>query len=263
MHVSSSAYYAWLKGHERARHQEDKQLAQTLREEFAKSRQTYGVPRLQQVLRKSGKNHGKTRIKRLMQQEGLKPKAARRFKVTTDSRHSKPVAENLLARQFNPLAANVAWASDITYIHTDEGWLYLATVIDLFNRKIVGWSMGTRLVTELVEGALDMAIRRNKPPHGVIHHSDRGSQYCSNAYQSRLKDNGFVCSMSGSGNCYDNAVMESLYHTLKVEIIYGVKYKTRREAQLALFDYIEVFYNRQRIHSTLGFQTPNDFGLVA
>ncbi len=198
-----------------------------------------------------------------MQQEGLKPKAARRFKVTTDSRHSKPVAENVLGRQFNPAAANSAWASDITYIHTNEGWLYLATVIDLFNRKIVGWSMGTRLVSGLIEEALGMAILRTKPPKGVIHHSDRGSQYCSNAYQALLKKNGFICSMSGSGNCYDNAVMESFYHTLKVEAVYGTSYKTRKEAQLALFDYIEVFYNRKRIHSTLGFQTPSDFGLAA
>nr|WP_232505631.1 IS3 family transposase [Legionella clemsonensis] len=148
-------------------------------------------------------------------------------------------------------------------MHTDEGWLYLATVMDLFNRKIVGWSMGTRLVTSLIEGALIMAIHRNNPPNGVIHHSDRGSQYCSNAYQSLLKKHGFICSMSGSGNCYDNAVMESFYHTLKVEMIYGEQSKTRKDAQLALFDYIEVFYNRQRIHSTLGFQTTNDFRLVA
>jgi transposase InsO family protein len=261
--VSSSAYYAWLKGVLSPRQQEDVVLAQTLRDEFNKSRQTYGVPRLQQILRQSGKFHGKARIKRLMKQEGLKPKAARRFKVTTDSRHSKPVAENILGRQFNPIAANIAWASDITYIHTDEGWLYLATVIDLFNRKIVGWSMGTRMHTGLIEEALNMAIQRNKPPHGVIHHSDRGSQYCSNAFQSLLKQHGFICSMSGSGNCYDNAVMESFYHTLKIEVIYGVPYKTRKEAQLALFDYIEVFYNRQRLHSSLGFQTPNDFGMVA
>lgn len=151
MGVSSSSYYAWLKGSESSRIQEDKRLAQTLRDEFLQSRQTYGVPRLQQALRKLGKYHGKARIKRLMQQEGLKPKAARRFKVTTDSRHLKPVAENILGRQFNPVAFNTAWASDITYIHTDEGWLYLATVIDLFNRMIVGWSMGTRLVTALLK----------------------------------------------------------------------------------------------------------------
>jgi putative transposase len=187
LNVSSSTYFAWLKGFIRPRHQEDKLLAETLLKEFEESRQTYGVPRLQQVLRNAGKYHGKARIKRLMQQEGLKPKAARRFKITTDSCHSKPIAENLLKRQFNPKAANTAWASDITYIHTNDGWLYLATVIDLFNRKIVGWSMGVRLVTGLIEKALIMAIQRNKPPKGIIPHSDRGSQYCSNAYQSLLK----------------------------------------------------------------------------
>lgn len=263
MDVSSSAYYAWLKGLIKPRQQEDKRLVETLRQVFEESRQTYGVLRLQQVLRKKGNYHGKARIKRLMQQEGLKPKAARRFKVTTDSRHSNPVAQNLLGRQFNPIAVNIAWASDITYIHTNEGWLYLATVIDLFNRKIVGWAMGTRLVTGLIEEALIMAIHRNNPPQSVIHHSDRGAQYCSKAYQSLLKKHGFVCSMSGTGNCYDNAVMESFYHTLKVEAVYGGSYKTRKEAQLALFDYIEVFYNRKRIHSTLGFQTPSEFGMVA
>lgn len=196
MNVSSSAYYAWLKGFSSPRQQEDKLLAQTICDEFAASRQTYGVLRLQNALRKQGKHHGKERIKRLMQQEGLKPKAARRFKVTTDSRHSKPVAENRLGRQFNPIAANIAWAADITYIHTDEGWLYLATVIDLFNRKIVGWSMGTQLITKLIEEALVMAIHRNRPPKGVIHHSDRGSQYCSNAYQLLLRKHGFVGSVA-------------------------------------------------------------------
>lgn len=263
LNVSSSAYYTWLKGVIRPRQQQDKLLAQTLRQAFDESRQTYGVPRLQEALRKQGNYHGKARVKRLMQQEGLKPKAARRFKVTTNSRHSRPVAENLLKRQFNPKVENSAWAADITYIPTQEGWLYLATVIDLFNRKIVGWSMGKHLASALIKDALMMAIHRNKPPKGVIHHSDRGSQYCSNAYQALLKQHGFVCSMSGSGNCYDNAVMESFYHTLKVEAIYGETFKTRQQAQITLFDYIEVFYNRQRLHSTLGFQTPNAFGKAA
>ena len=261
--VSSSAYYAWAKKMPSQRTQENEDLSQIIKEQFAKSRQTYGVPRIQQVLRKTGKFHGKARISRIMKQEGLKPKAARRFKVTTNSKHNKPVAENILGRQFRPHCLNKAWASDITYIHTNEGWLYLATVIDLYNRKIVGWSMGTRLVTQLIEDALTMAIRRCKPPRGVIHHSDRGSQYCSDTYQRLLKQHGFICSMSGKGNCYDNAVMESFYHTLKIELLYGEKYKTRAETQLLIFDYIEVFYNRQRLHSTLGYQTPDQFELAA
>ena len=173
------------------------------------------------------------------------------------------MAENIFGRQFRPQSSNKAWASDITYIHTNEGWIYLATVIDLYNRKIVGWSMGTRLVTQLIADALTMAIIRCKPPQGVIHHSDRGSQYCSDVYQALLKQHGFICSMSGKGNCYDNAVMESFYHTLKIELIYGEKYKTREETQLLVFDYIEVFYNRQRLHSTLGYQTPDEFELAA
>lgn len=239
-------------------------LMSRIKTHFLESRQTtYGVPRLQQLLRQQGSCHGKERIRRLMKQQDLKPKAAQRFKVTTDSQHKRPVAANLLGRQFNPPAANIAWAADITYIRTGEGWLYLATVNDLFNRKIVGWSMGTRLVTQLIEDALTMAIRRNNPPRGVIHHSDRGSQYCSDTYQKLLKHYGFICSMSRSGNCYDNAVMESFYHTLKIEAVYGEPFNTRVDAQISLFDYIEVFYNRKRIHSTLGYQTPIEFGLVA
>ena len=261
--VSTSAYYDWLKKKPSNREEQDNVLMKIIKETFIKSRETYGVPRMQQALKQSGNHHGKSRIKRLMKQGQLKPKAARRFKVTTDSRHNKPVANNLLDRQFNPKQRNVAWAADITYIPTNEGWLYLATVIDLFSRKIVGWSMGNRLITQLVEDALIMAIHRNKPPLGVLHHSDRGSQYCSQAYQDLLQQQGFICSMSSKGDCYDNAVMESFYHTLKVEILYGVKYATRKEAQLAIFDYIEVFYNRQRLHSTLGYLTPHDFELAA
>ena len=261
--MSSSAYYIWVKKIPGKRKQGDDILAKNIKETFEKSRQTYGTPRIQQALRQTGQHHGKERIRRLMKQEGLKPKAARRFKVTTDSRHNKPVAENVLGRQFNPPRINVAWAADITYVPTNAGWLYLATVIDLYNRKIVGWSIGARLHTQLIEDALTMAIWRRKPPVGVIHHSDRGSQYCSDVYQRMLKQHGFICSMSGKGNCYDNAVMESFYHTLKTELIYGELYKTRKEAQLAIFDYVEVFYNRVRLHSTLGYQSPDAFELVA
>ncbi|ARB93012.1 IS3 family transposase [Legionella longbeachae] len=246
--VSSSAYYAWAKKIPSQRKQENEDLSKIIKEQFVKSRHTYGVPRIQQVLRNTGKFHCKARISRIMKQEGLKPKAARRFKVTTNSKHNKPVAENILGRQFRPHCLNKAWASDITYIHTNEGWLYLATVIDLYNRKIVGWSMGTRLVTQLIEDALTMAIRRCKPPKGVIHHSDRGAQYCSDTYQMLLKQHGFICSMSGKGNCYDNAVMESFYHTLKTELLYGEKYKTREETQLLVFDYILLWDIRRQMN---------------
>jgi transposase InsO family protein len=218
---------------------------------------------MQRALRKEGKRHGKARLRRLMKKLNLKPKAARRFKVTTDSKHNKPVAPNILGQRFSPPATNVALAADITYIRTDEGWLYLSTVIDLYSRRIVGWSMSTRLITKLVIDALSMAVLQRKPPQGVIHHSDRGSQYCSDAYQALLSKHGFICSMSGKGNCYDNAVMESFYHTLKIELVYGQRYRTRREAQMAIFDYIEIFYNRQRLHSSLDYQTPEAFERAA
>jgi transposase InsO family protein len=161
---------------------------------------------MQRALREEGKRHGKMRLRRLMKKLNLKPKAARRFKVTTDSQHNKPVAPNILGQRFSTPAANVAWAADITYIQTDEGWLYLATVIDLYSRRIIGWSMGTRLLTRLITDALTMALQQRRPPPGVIHHSDRGSQYCSDAYQALLSKNDFICSMSGKGNCYDNGV---------------------------------------------------------
>jgi putative transposase len=238
-------------------------LSEDIKRIFKKSRSTYGSPRMQRALRKESKRHGKIRIRRLMKELKLKPKAARRFKITTDSQHNKPVAPNILGQRFSPPATNIAWATDITYLWTDEGWLYLATVIDLYSRKIIGWSMGTRLVAKLVIDGLAMALLRRKPPKGVIHHSDRGSQYCSAAYQALLLKYGFICSMSGKGNCYDNAVMESFYHTLKVELIYGQRYWTRGEAQMAVFDYIEIFYNRERIHSSLDYQTPEAFEKAA
>ena len=261
--LSSSGYYRWVKRPIGKRQREDQQLSEDIRRIFKKSRSTYGSPRLQRALREEGKGHGKERLRRLMRELGLKPKAARRFKVTTDSQHNKPVAPNILGQRFTPPAANVAWAADITHIRTEEGWLYLATVIDLYSRRIIGWSMSTRLLTTLVADALTMAIRQRRPSLGVVHHSDRGSQYCSDAYQALLSKNGFVCSMSGKGNCYDNAVMESFYHTLKIELVHGQRYRSRGEAQMAVFDYIEIFYNRQRLHSSLGYQTPEAFERAA
>ena len=261
--LSTSSYYRWLKCPVGKRQREDQKLSEDIKRIFKKSRFTYGSPRMQRALREEGKRHGKVRLRRLMKELNLKPKAARRFKVTTNSQHNKPVAPNILGQRFSPYAANVAWATDITYIRTDEGWLYLATVIDLYSRRIIGWSMGTRLVTKLIIDALAMALLQRKPPQGVIHHSDRGSQYCSAVYQALLSKHGFICSMSGKGNCYDNAVMESFYHTLKVELIYGHCYRTRGKAIMAIFDYIEIFYNRERLHSSLDYQTPEAFEKAA
>jgi len=247
--LSTSSYYRWLKCPVGKRQREDQKLSEDIKRIFKKSRSTYGSPRMQRALGEEGKRHGKVRL--------------RRFKVTTNSQHNKPVATNILGQRFSPYAANVAWATDITYIRTDEGWLYLATVIDLYSRRIIGWSMGTRLVTKLIIDALAMALLQRKPPQGVIHHSDRGSQYCSAVYQALLSKHGFICSMSGKGNCYDNAVMESFYHTLKVELIYGHRYRTRGKAIMAIFDYIEIFYNRERLHSSLDYQTPEAFEKAA
>ena len=261
--LSTSSYYRWLKCPVGKRQREDQKLSEDIKRIFKKSRSTYGSPRMQRALREEGKRHGKVRLRRLMKELNLKPKAARLFKVTTNSQHNKPVATNILGQRFSPYAANVAWATDITYIRTDEGWLYLATVIDLYSRRIIGWSMGTRLVTKLIIDALAMALLQRKPPQGVIHHSDRGSQYCSAVYQALLSKHGFICSMSGKGNCYDNAVMESFYHTLKVELIYGHRYRTRGKAIMAIFDYIEIFYNRERLHSSLHYQTPEAFEKAA
>ena len=261
--VSRSAYYAWKSRPSGQRKQDDRVLSDDIVRIFNESRKTYGVPRLQRALRAEGKNHGKSRIKRLMNDNHLKAKAAKRFKVTTNSQHSKTVAPNVLSQNFKPQAPNQAWCADITYISTQEGWLYLATVIDLYSRMIIGWSMSKSLKTRLVEDALTMALWRRKPSEGTIHHSDRGSQYCSASFQKLLAKHRFVCSMSGSGNCYDNAVMESFYHTLKVELVYDQYYSSRDEARKAIFDYIEVFYNRQRIHSSLGYQSPLMFEMAA
>lgn len=263
LNVSRSGYYAWLKRKPSKRDQHNEALSADIVRIFDDSRKTYGVPRIQKALESEGKKHGKVRISRIMKKEALKPKAAKRFKATTDSNHNKAVAPNILAQQFNPNGPNVAWAADITYIPTGEGWLYLATVIDLYSRAIIGWSMSNRMKSELVENALDMAVKRRSPKPGVVHHSDRGSQYCGGPYQAKLEEHGFVCSMSAAGNCYDNAAMESFYHTLKVELIHDVKYKTREEAKQAIFDYVEVFYNRQRLHSKLGYLSPMQFELAA
>lgn len=261
--VSRSGYYSWLNRKVSNREQQNKLLSADIADIFEKSRQTYGVPRIKKSLESQGKHLGKSRISRIMKQQGLKPKAARRFKVTTNSNHDKIVHPNILAQQFNPAGPNKAWASDITYIKTEEGWVYLATIIDLYSRSIIGWSMAEHMKTSLVIDALDMAIKNRNPGKGVIHHSDRGVQYCSDDYQFKLTQNGFLCSMSSTGNCYDNAVMESFYHSLKIELIYEVKHLTRESAKTAIFDYIEVFYNRQILHSTLGYKTPMQFEMAA
>jgi putative transposase len=210
-------------------------------------------------LRLRGFPASKKRVERLMQENGIKAKHKRRFKVTTDSKHNLPIAPNLLDRNFTPDAPNQVWTSDITYLWTEEGWLYLAITMDLFNREVVGWSLKPRMTADIVTDALAMAWFRRKPATGLIHHSDRGSQYASHAFQAKLKGYGMTCLMSRKGNCWDNAPTESWFGSFKNERVYGERFETRDEVIAMTFEYIEVFYNRKRLHSTLGYKSPMQF----
>lgn len=230
-----------------------------IRAVHAELKGAYGSPRITKELRDRGFPASKTRVDRLMQESGIRARHKRRYKATTDSKHNLPVAPNLLERNFTPEAPNQVWTADLTYIWTDEGWLYLAVVIDLFNREVVGWSMKPRMTADIVIDALTMAWFRKKPAPGLIHHSDRGSQYASGAFQARLKKYGMICSMSRKGNCWDNACSESFFNSLKNERVHGTRYGTRAEAEVDIFDYIEPFYNRRRKHSTLGYASPQQF----
>lgn len=259
LEVSRSGYYAWIKRPKSNRKKLNEELVERIKKIFNQSRQTYGSPRITHVLKNQGISCSKNRVARLMKENNIRPKTKRKFKATTNSKHNYPVADNILNRNFNPTEPNQAWVADITYIPTDEGWLYLAAVVDLFNRKVVGWAMDSTMTKELVASALKQAIGRHNPSAGIIHHSDRGTQYASYEYQELLREHGFITSMSRKGNCYDNACMESFFGTLKTELIYLTRFKTRAEARLAIFDYIEVFYNRTRLHSKLGYKSPADF----
>jgi len=245
--VSRSGYYDWLKYPISQRKIEDMKLKQEITEIYQKSRRTYGSPRIHQKLLREVYSIGKKRVERLMQELDIQAVAQRKYKATTDSAHAKPVAENHLNREFTPDKSNLSWVADITYIWTAEGWLYLATIMDLFSRKIISWSLRQRLTKELVIAALDMAVKQRNLSVDLLLHSDRGSQYASKLYQLLLLKHGILCSMSGKGNCWDNAVMESFYRTLKMELIYQRKYETRMEAKRDIFEYIEIFYNRERL----------------
>lgn len=241
-----------MRAEERAR------LQAAIRLVFEESRETYGGPRIHAELVELGLEVSKTRIEREMRARGLLARRPKKFRVTTDSDHDRPVAENVLERKFNPSELNQAWATDITYVWTREGWLYLAIVIDLFSRRIVGWSMANRMRTSMVIGALRLALGRRLPGAGLLHHSDRGSQYASGAYRSALDELGIICSMSRKGNCWDNAVSESFFSTIKHELIYRHDWTTRQAATLAIAEYIECFYNTRRRHSYLGFKSPTE-----
>ena len=258
--VSVSGYRAWKRGGAPGRKRpSDAQLLALIRAIDAELRGAYGSPRMVLELRARGFPAGKERVERLMRENGIRARHKRRYKATTDSRHSLPVAKNLLDRHFTPTAPNQVWTSDITYLWTDEGWLYLAIVLDLFNREVIGWSIKARMTADIVMDALTMAWFRRKPAPGVLHHSDRGSQYASGVFQDKLTDYGMACSMSRKGNCWDNAPTESWFNSFKNERAHGTHYATRAEATADAFDYIEVFYNRKRRHSTLGYKAPIQF----
>jgi transposase InsO family protein len=256
MEVSCSAFYDWLKRPESARSLEDRRLSEKVKKSHEKSRETYGARRIVKDLVEDDELISRTRVGRLMKQQDLKSKSKRKFKATTNSKHNHPVAPNLLDRKFQVERPDTVYAGDITYISTDEGWLYLAVLIDLYSRAVVGWAMSDRITAELANDALVMAVWKRKPNKGLMVHSDRGSQYASGLYQKTIKKHGFICSMSRKGNCWDNAPSESFFHTLKVEMIHHRRYRTRQEAKQDIFEYIEVFYNRQRRHSTIGYHTP-------
>lgn len=257
--VSLSGYYAWRSRGRSNREIANEQLLSEIEEVYHKVRGIYGSPRITAELHDRGYHCGENRVAMLMKKNGIAARTRKKFKVTTQSKHKQSVAANLLEGDFTTDGRNEVWVSDITYIWTREGWLYLAAVMDLYSRQIVGWSMSNRISAELVINALQQAIWRRCPGFGLIIHSDRGIQYASHAFRNLLKDHKFIQSMSSKGNCYDNAVMESFFHTLKVEHIYFESYQTRTEAKDSIFEYIEIFYNRVRKHSSISYMSPSEY----
>ena len=254
--VSASGYYAWIKRQPSRRSREEARLEVEIKASHKRTRQTCGPERLQHDLAEHGVQVGVCRIRRIRKKLGIRCKQAKKYTVTTDSRHTFPVADNLLDQQFGAAAPNNVWVSDITYIPTDEGWLYLAGHKDIFNGEIVGYAMGERITKSLVSQSLFRAVAAQRPAEGLIHHSDRGSQYCSYEYQELLGQFEMRPSMSRKGNCYDNAPMESFWGTLKQELVHHRRYRTRQEAIQEITEYIEVFYNRERRQARLGFLSP-------
>jgi len=259
MSLSRSGYYEWLQNPECDRVKEDKEITIMIKQVFEEGRSTYGSRRIKKRLAQKKVAVSRNRITRLMKESSLVCKTKRKFKATTDSKHNKQVSPNLLARKFNVLQANSYWVGDITYVPTEEGWLYLATVIDLYSRKVVGWSMSNNMKAELVNKALLMAIWQRKPLEGLVWHTDRGSQYAADIHRAIIKQHHITQSMSRKGDCWDNAVAESFFHTLKTELTHQCKFKTREEAKHVIFEYIEVFYNRIRIHSANDYLSPVEY----
>jgi transposase InsO family protein len=261
--VSTSGFYAWCRRAPSARAREDAALKVEIRAAHAASKKTYGSPRILEDLKANGRRVGRKRVARLMREEGIEGQKKRRFRTTTDSRHSHPVAPNHLQRNFSASAPNEIWVSDITYVWTGEGWMYLAAILDLFSRRIVGWAMDSRIDQGLALDALNMALTTRRPAAGLVHHSDRGVQYAGAAYQEQLRKAGMVCSMSSKGDCWDNAVAESFFSTFKAELVHRMDYAGREQAWASTFDYIEAFYNPRRRHSALGYSSPVDYESAA
>jgi transposase InsO family protein len=259
--VSRAGFYAWSTRQDSQRKRDDKRIVVLIRETFKNSREIYGYRRILAALRDINETCSKHKVLRLMRENNIRPKTRRKFKVTTNSKHNKPIYENSLARQFNPQVPNQRWVSDITYVPTSEGWLYLSVIIELYSRKVIGWAMSNRMTDTIVTDALKMALFRRKVRADLLLHSDRGSQYASDNVQQLLRNNRIECSMSRKGNCWDNAVAESFFHSLKTECVYHERYITRDSAKKSIFDYIEVFYNRQRKHSYLGYKSPEEYEL--
>ena len=259
LRVSTSGYYTWLSRPESPRTRRNRRLALQLRAAYARSRKTYGRRRLHAQLRAEGIPCSRNRVARLMRQEGIYGRRRRGFRITTDSKHNLPVAENLLGRDFSVTAPDQVWVSDITYLPCAEGWEYLASVMDLYSRRIVGWAMQSSLERSLTLRALEMAVAQRQPAPGLLHHSDRGSQYACGDYQAALGQQGMICSMSRKGDPWDNAPKESFFGTLKTELGQDASRSPREQVRQEVFNYIEVFYNRQRLHSALGYLSPAIF----
>lgn len=260
--VSRSGFYAWRSREASAAEQRREELTEEVKEIHAEVRARYGSPRIHAELVGRGHACSVNLVARVMREAGIAAKTRRKFRQTTDSNHTRPVAENVLDREFDPEQPNTRWCADITYIATREGWLYLAVVEDLFSRRIVGWSMGAAMTSRLVVDALEMALARRlkgSSCSGLVAHSDRGSQYASEHYQRRLAEQRIECSMSGRGDCWDNAAMESFFASLKKELVHDEDYATRDEAKASIFEYIEAFYNRVRRHSSLGYVSPAEY----
>ena len=257
--VTSRGLRAWRLGSISQRQRDDMVLLAHIREQHRLSLGSYGRPRMTEELKELGFNVGHRRVGRLMSQNGIQVFRTHKYKATTDSAHNLNVAPNLLDQDFGATGPNQKWAGDITYIWTREGWLYLAVVIDLYSRRVIGWAVSNRLKKDLAIRALQMAINLRRPPKGCIHHTDRGSQYCAHEYQKILRQHDFQVSMSGKGNCWDNAITETFFKTLKAELIWRQTWQTRRQAEVAVFNYINGFYNPRRKHSALGYKSPLAF----